>query len=132
MEVSSSLAGGTVVCGQQSDPSHVAHQPRPSHKMRDAQELPSQNALQNDPDFVEDDTVNDLVRNLGLSKSKAELLASRKRGWKLLQGDTKVSFFRQRLKEFEQLFSKGFSAMMLRICSSHWVLSIILSIGVYS
>ncbi|KAJ4443238.1 hypothetical protein ANN_04906 [Periplaneta americana] len=55
-----------------------------------------QTELQNDPDFVEYDTINgphfltqenlnDLVRDLGLSKSKAELLASRLKGWKLLQ-----------------------------------------------
>ena len=54
-----------------------------------------QNALQNDPDFVEDDTINepyfltqkdlnDLVWELGLSNSKAELFASRLKGWKLL------------------------------------------------
>ncbi|KAJ4451730.1 hypothetical protein ANN_03201 [Periplaneta americana] len=55
-----------------------------------------QTELQNDPDFVEDDAINephfltqedlnDLVRYLGLSKSKGELLASRLKGWKLLQ-----------------------------------------------
>ncbi|KAJ4447403.1 hypothetical protein ANN_09410 [Periplaneta americana] len=55
-----------------------------------------QTELQNDPDFVEDDTLNvpdfltqedlnDLVRDPGLSKSKAESLASRLKGWKLLQ-----------------------------------------------
>ncbi|KAJ4430296.1 hypothetical protein ANN_22509, partial [Periplaneta americana] len=55
-----------------------------------------QTELQNDSDFVEYDTINephfltqenlnDLVRDLGLSKSKAELLASRLKGWKLLQ-----------------------------------------------
>ena len=63
--------------------------------------------VQNDPDFVEDDTINephfltqedlnDLVRNLGLCKSKVELLSSRLKGWKLLQGDAKVRFFCQR------------------------------------
>ncbi|KAJ9594111.1 hypothetical protein L9F63_014477, partial [Diploptera punctata] len=44
---------------------------------------------------------NDLVRDLGLSKSKAELLA-----WKLLQDDTKQTFFRNRQEEFEDFFSK--------------------------
>ncbi|KAJ4447193.1 hypothetical protein ANN_09194 [Periplaneta americana] len=51
--------------------------------------------LQNDPDFVEYDTINkphflrqdlnELVWDLGLSKRKAELLASRFKSWNLLQ-----------------------------------------------
>ncbi|KAJ4445211.1 hypothetical protein ANN_07012 [Periplaneta americana] len=60
-----------------------------------------QTELQNHPDFVEDDTINelhfltqkdlnDLVQDLGLSKSKAELLASRLKGWKLLQVTPKL------------------------------------------
>lgn len=92
--------------------------PSPPDDITMTEEFPDiQDELQNDSDFVEEDAtnephfltqddLNDLVRDLGLSKNKAELLASRLKGWKLLQGDTKVSFFRQRQKEFEHLFSK--------------------------
>ena len=63
-----------------------------------------QDELQNDSGLAEDDTINKphfltqedlnyLVRDLVLSKSKAELLASRLKGWKLLQEDTKITFF---------------------------------------
>jgi hypothetical protein len=44
--------------------------------------------------------LNDLVRELGLPKADAELLASRLRDWKLLDNDVKVTGFRNRSNEF--------------------------------
>lgn len=60
----------------------------------------------NEPHFLTQEDLNDLVRDLGSSKNKAELLASRLKGWHLQKDGTKVSSFRQRRKEFEHLFSK--------------------------
>jgi hypothetical protein len=50
--------------------------------------------------------LNDLVRDLKLSKKRAELLGSRLKGWNLLQNDTKVCFFRNRQDEFQDLYSE--------------------------
>lgn len=67
-----------------------------------------------DPDFLEQTTgthkisqseLNDLVRDLNLSKNQAELLASRLKGWNFLEKETKVCFYRQRQKELQHLFS---------------------------
>ena len=48
--------------------------------------------------------LNDLVRDLGLSKSSSELLASRLRGKNLTSG-VRISFYRNRHQEFLQFFS---------------------------
>ena len=49
--------------------------------------------------------MNDLVRDLNLSKDKSELLASRLQQWNLLTFGTKVTFYRQRSKDLSNLFS---------------------------
>ena len=48
--------------------------------------------------------LNDLVRDLGLSKSSSELLASRLRGKNLTSG-VRISFYSNRHQEFLQFFS---------------------------
>jgi hypothetical protein len=50
--------------------------------------------------------LNDLVRDLKLSKKQAKLLGSRLKGWNLLQNDTKVCFFRNHQDEFQDLCSE--------------------------
>jgi len=50
--------------------------------------------------------MNDLVRDLQLSKSQAELLGSRLQGWNLLAADTKVSLYRTRDVELRKFFVK--------------------------
>ena len=52
------------------------------------------NASSCEPHLLTQGELNDLVRDLKLSKKQAELLGSRLRGWNLLQKDTKVCFFR--------------------------------------
>ena len=47
-----------------------------------------------EPHLVTQGELNDLVRDLKLSKQQAERLGSRLRGWNLLQKGTKVCFFR--------------------------------------
>ncbi|KAG8176014.1 hypothetical protein JTE90_007011 [Oedothorax gibbosus] len=50
--------------------------------------------------------LNDLVRDWDLSKSKAELLASRLRQWNLLEHNVRVIFFRNRHQSFVRFFRK--------------------------
>lgn len=69
-----------------------------------------------DPDFISDEActephritqneLNDLVRDLDLSKGKAELLGSRLQQWNLLGEGVCVSTFRSRHKDFVSFFS---------------------------
>lgn len=68
-----------------------------------------------DPDFVVNESevphkinqseLNDLVRDLNLSKSQSELLASRLKGWNMLEQGTKICSFRNRQQDLEHLFS---------------------------
>ena len=57
------------------------------------------------PHFITQEDLNDLVRDLNLSKDKSELLASRLLQWNLLTLGTKVTFYRQRSKDLSNLFS---------------------------
>ncbi|UYV67940.1 hypothetical protein LAZ67_5002553 [Cordylochernes scorpioides] len=50
--------------------------------------------------------LNDLVRDLDLSKKQSELLGSRLKGWNLLHKGTKVCFFRNRQDEFQDFYSQ--------------------------
>lgn len=52
------------------------------------------------------DELNDLVRDLGLSKELSELLASRLKEKKLLSSGTKITFFRNRDESFRKYFSQ--------------------------
>ena len=56
------------------------------------------------PSLFTQGELNDLVRDLGLSKSKAELLGSRLQQWNLLQNDVTISAFRNRHNQFEPYF----------------------------
>ena len=57
------------------------------------------------PRLFSQDELNDLIRDLGLPKMSAELLASRLSERNLLTADTKVSFYRDREKSFLKFFS---------------------------
>jgi len=48
------------------------------------------------PHFITQEELNDLVRDLSLSKEKTEILGSRLQEWNLLQEETKISHFRDR------------------------------------
>ena len=49
--------------------------------------------------------LNDLVRDLQLTKNQSELLASRLQGWNLLNADAKVTYFRKRTADLTHLFT---------------------------
>jgi len=56
------------------------------------------------PHVITQGKLNDLVRDLNLSKFKAEILGSRLQQWNLLHKSTRISIFRQRHEEFSQYF----------------------------
>jgi len=60
----------------------------------------------NEPHLLIQGDLNDIVRDLNLSKKQAELLGSRLKGRKLLRQNTKVCFYRGHHEEFKDLFSQ--------------------------
>ena len=68
---------------------------------RDTDYLPSTNSSNHK---ITGGEINDLIRDLELSKNNAELLASKLQQWKLLHHSVKVTSFRTRNQEFEQIF----------------------------
>jgi len=60
----------------------------------------------NKPHLLTQGDLNDIVRDLNLSKKQAELLGSRLKGWNLLCEDSKVCFYRGRHEEFKDFFSQ--------------------------
>jgi len=57
------------------------------------------------PHLITQPELNDLVRDLGLSKNQSELLGSRLQGWNLLKPGTNITVYRNRDKEFIQYFA---------------------------
>lgn len=62
--------------------------------------------VSNEPHLLTQGDLNDLVRDLHLSKNQAELLGSRLKGWNLLDRGTKVCYFRNRQEDFKNFFSQ--------------------------
>ena len=60
----------------------------------------------NEPHLLTQGELNDIVRDLNLSKKQAELLGFKLKGWNLLRVDTKVCFYRGRHEEFKDFFSQ--------------------------
>ncbi|CAH1113490.1 unnamed protein product [Psylliodes chrysocephalus] len=62
--------------------------------------------MSNEPKCFSQNELDDLVRDLNLSKQASELLASRLKEKNLLSSDTKISFYRERDKELPRYFSE--------------------------
>ena len=78
----------------------------------------------NEPHLLTQGDLNDIVRDLNLSKKQAELLGSRLNGWNLLRQDTKLCFYRGRHEEFKDFFSQEDSVVFCNdVCSVMEVLS---------
>ncbi|XP_044586080.1 uncharacterized protein LOC123266115 [Cotesia glomerata] len=58
------------------------------------------------PHFISSSEFNDLVRDLNLSKNKAEILGSRLKQWNLLEDGVKITDQRERHKTFSCFFTK--------------------------
>ena len=59
-----------------------------------------------EPYLLNQGDLNDIVRDLNLSKKQAEPLGSRLKGWNLLRQDSKVCFYRGRHEEFKDVFTQ--------------------------
>jgi hypothetical protein len=57
------------------------------------------------PHIITTGELNDLVRDLKLTKNQSELLASRLQGWNLLNVDARVTYFRKRTADLTHLFT---------------------------
>lgn len=68
---------------------------------------PDFNVVQEAPHLISQGELNDLVRDLKLTKDQSELLASRLRGWQLLQPNVKITSFRKRHYELSSFFSQN-------------------------
>lgn len=62
---------------------------------------------ENQPHLLNQSELNDLIRDLDLTKEKSELLASRLKQWKLLTNETKVTVYRKRHELFSKYFEKN-------------------------
>jgi hypothetical protein len=72
----------------------------------------------NEPHLLTQGDLNDIIRDLNLSKQQAELLGSRLKGWNLLRQDTKVCFYRGRHEELKDFFSQEDDVMFCNdVCS---------------
>jgi hypothetical protein len=66
-----------------------------------------QPSTSNEPHLTSQGEPSDLVRDLNLPKSQAELLGSRLQGWNLLQKNTNISIFRYRQKDIARYFASA-------------------------
>jgi hypothetical protein len=66
-----------------------------------------QPSASNEQHLIFQGELNDLVRDLNLSKSQAEFLGSRLQGWNLLQKNKNISIFRYRPKYIAQYFASA-------------------------
>ncbi|KAJ4437685.1 hypothetical protein ANN_17830 [Periplaneta americana] len=64
------------------------------------------NTCSSEPYFPNQKDLNDLIRDLNLSKQQAEGLASRLKGWNLLQKDVRICSYRGHHSDFKDCFSE--------------------------
>ena len=58
----------------------------------------------NKPNWITQEDLNDLARDLYPSKQQSELLASRLKQWNLVQEDVKITSFRNQNKDLSSFF----------------------------
>ena len=67
-------------------------------------ESPFSGTSGNEPHWITQEDLNDLARDLCLSKQQSELLASRLKQWNLVQEDVRIASFRNRNKDLASFF----------------------------
>ncbi|GBN63573.1 hypothetical protein AVEN_56483-1, partial [Araneus ventricosus] len=65
------------------------------------------------PHFISQSDLNDLVRDLNLSKNQSELLTSRLKEWNLVEKETKVPKYRVLSVNSNRIFKISFPKMMM-------------------
>ena len=105
----------------------------PNPKMNECSSVPSDESTGDEdwyededlkPHFPNEQELNDLIRDLGLTKSNAEILTSRLKEWNLLDRSCKISQQRQRDQRFSQYFT-----LKDELCYSHNVRGLFEEIG---
>ena len=71
-------------------------------------------SIEVEPHFPNQSELNDLIRDLGLTKSNAEILTSRQKEWNLLDESYHITTQRERHKIFSQDFT-----LADKVCFSH-------------
>ena len=85
----------------------------------------SDSDTKNEPHFPNQEELNDLIRDMGLTKSNAELLTSRLKQWNLLDTACRSSLSRKRHERFSKYFSVAGS-----LCFCHDVDGLFQEIGI--
>lgn len=75
-------------------------------KEADSGDTTFEQSCSSEPHLLTQEDLNDLVRDLKLSKKQSEMLGSRLKGWNLLQKNTKICTYRNRHSEFKDYFSE--------------------------
>ena len=78
----------------------------------------------NEPHWITKEDLNDLARDLYLSKLQSELLASRLKQWNLVQEDVRITSFRNRNKNLASFFD-----MENKLCYCTNILGLFTSLG---
>jgi hypothetical protein len=83
----------------------------------DCDPTPAGACYSNETRLLTQGDLNDVVRDLNLSKKQAELLGSRLKCWNLLHQDTKMCFYCGCHKGFKDFFSQEDGVMFCNVCS---------------
>ena len=110
---------------QQSEESSTEHETTGSEACESEED--TEGCITKKPTLINQSMLNDLVRDLTLTKDKAEILGSRLKQWSLLEKDTKISKFRLRHEKLSSFFDvkdnlcycKDVSGLMIELGYEH-------------
>ena len=110
---------------QESEESSTEHETTGSEACESEED--TEGCITKKPTLINQSMLNDLVRDLTLTKDKAEILGSRLKQWNLLEKDTKISKFRLRHEKLSSFFDvkdnlcycKDVSGLMIELGYEH-------------